>query len=510
MKTSSEKILTIEKLKDLLPELKGQGKKIVLCHGVFDLLHPGHLKHLNAARREGDILVVTITPDHLVNKGPGRPVFAEKLRAEFLAALSVVDFVAVNLWWTAVETIHALKPNVYVKGGEYRDRPKNIVGKISLEEDAVRQVGGRVVYTDEVTFSSSSLANQFFDLYSDETNDFLNRFRQSLKPDELLGRLSALSKLRVLVIGDAIIDEYQYCTPMAKSPKEYVITTRYLSQEVFAGGALAAANHCANFCDHIDLITTLGENDSREEFVRSHLKPNIHPHLFIRKGLSTVVKRRFVEPNFIRKLFQISILDDTLAPYLEEEAILGHLERTVSDYDLVLVADFGHGMISSRMIDLLAKKARFLAVMAQTNSANLGFNPVTKYPRADYVCIDEPEVRLACQDNMSLVEDLSVRISERLKAGHVVVTQGNRGCTGYSKAAGKFFKVPTLSQKIVDTIGAGDAFLSVSAPCIADGMPLEMACFVGNAAGSLAVGTVGNRTAVEKVSLYKFITALLK
>ncbi|MBW2562390.1 MAG: adenylyltransferase/cytidyltransferase family protein [Deltaproteobacteria bacterium] len=102
-------ILTI----DELARLKREGQTLVHCHGVFDLLHPGHLRHLQAAKREGDILVVTITPDQYVNRGPNRPVFSEQLRAEQVATLECVDYVAINKWPTAVETIKLLKPDVY-------------------------------------------------------------------------------------------------------------------------------------------------------------------------------------------------------------------------------------------------------------------------------------------------------------------------------------------------------------------------------------------------------------
>lgn len=154
---SMSKIRTIRELAAIVEALRKQGKRIVQCHGVFDLMHPGHIKHLQAAKREGDILVVTLTADRYVNKGPGRPVFDEQLRAESIAALACVDYVAVNHRSTAVEAIMQLRPNVYVKGSDYADRDNDPTGEIYHEEAAVKSVGGRIHFTDEQAFSSTRL-----------------------------------------------------------------------------------------------------------------------------------------------------------------------------------------------------------------------------------------------------------------------------------------------------------------------------------------------------------------
>ena len=104
-----QKIQNIENLEILFSKLKSEGKKIVHCHGVFDLLHVGHIKHFKEAKTFGDILVVSITPDEFVNKGPGRPVFTTSLRLEALAALQSVDYVVANNLPSAEEIIKSIK-----------------------------------------------------------------------------------------------------------------------------------------------------------------------------------------------------------------------------------------------------------------------------------------------------------------------------------------------------------------------------------------------------------------
>ena len=503
------KIKSVDDLAVDLDALRAQGKRVVQCHGVFDLLHPGHIRHFEAARAEGDVLVVTVTPDRFVNKGPGRPVFNQRLRAESIAALQSVDYVAIDEWPTAVEAIRRLKPAVYVKGSDYADAGDDLTGKIVEERRAVEEHGGRIHFTAEITFSSSGLLNVHFDVYPEEAQSFLREFRQRHSADEVIGLLRDLKGLRVLVIGDAIIDEYHYVQSLGKSPKELLVTTRYLREEQFAGGILACANHVAGFCDRVDLVTCLGTRDSREEFIRSHLKGNVSPTFFYRDDTGTVVKRRYVEQAFLSKMFEVSFLDDTDLPEPVGREVERHVARVASGYDLVLVADYGHGFLGRDLIRLLASEARYLAVNAQTNSANAGYNLVTKYPRADYVCIDEPEVRLAAQDRRTDLEQIMRVLAKDLTCRRISITQGHKGCIAYAEHEG-FHHVPVLSREIVDRIGAGDAYLSVTAPCAAAGYPADVIGFIGNAVGALAVRIIGNRTPVEPVPLFKFITALLK
>ncbi len=507
--TPERKITSVDDLAVTLQALRAQGKRVVQCHGVFDLLHPGHIRHFEAARAEGDVLVVTVTPDRFVNKGPGRPVFNQRLRAESIAALQSVDYVAINEWPTAIEAIRRLEPAVYAKGSDYADAGDDLTGKIVEERRAVEELGGRIHFTTEITFSSSGLLNVHFDVYPEEAQSFLRDFRRRHSSDEVIGLLKELKGLRVLVIGDTIIDEYHYVQSLGKSPKELLVTTRFLRDEQFAGGILACANHVAGFCDRVDLVTCLGTQDSREEFIRSHLKHNIAPAFFYREDTGTVVKRRYVEQAFLSKMFEVSFLDDTDLPEAVSRQVERHLARVLSGYDLVLVADYGHGFLGRDLIGLLAAEARYLAVNAQTNSANTGFNLVTKYPRADYVCIDEPEVRLAAQDRRTDLEEIMRDLSKDLACRRIAITRGHNGCIAYTEHEG-FHHVPVLSREIVDRVGAGDAYLSVTAPCAAAGYPAEVIGFIGNAVGALAVRIIGNRTPVEPVPLFKFVTALLK
>src|SRR3989454_902913 len=275
METAGNKIKRLEDLAKSLASLRDKGRKIVHCHGVFDLLHIGHIKHLEAARNLGDVLVVTLTPDRHVNKGPHRPAFPERLRAEALASLACVDYVAINQWPTAVETIELLKPSLFVKGIVREAGQRDHSDAIKKEEAAIEAVGGQLVYTDEETYSASALINRFMEVFTPETKAFLEQFRDQHTPDEIVAYLQALRKLRVLIVGESIIDEYQFCSVLGKSGKESILAALHNRTETYVGGVLAVANHMSNFCDEVAVLSSLGEVNSCEDFIRSRLNDNV-------------------------------------------------------------------------------------------------------------------------------------------------------------------------------------------------------------------------------------------
>lgn len=270
--------------------------------------------------------------------------------------------------------------------------------------------------------------------------------------------LDKVRNYRVLLVGDAIIDEYVYVRPQGKSPKENIISNRILRSERFRGGVWAAAKHVEGFCADV-----------------SHFS-----------GLPTITKRRYVEDATIRKLFEV---------HEEERRAAFAWPESVAGYDVAIITDFGHGAVTQMMRDDLTANAKFLAVNTQTNSANHGFNLITKYPRADYVVLDELEARLAAHDRDSPIEN----VIDRLGYGRIVVTLGAMGSVGYHN--GIFVREPAVSKSVVDTMGAGDAFFCVTAPLAGAGADIRTLCRVGNAAGAIKCGVVGHREAVTRESL---------
>ncbi|MFY9314129.1 MAG: PfkB family carbohydrate kinase [Burkholderiales bacterium] len=510
-RAARDKILTIDQLAAVAAEARRGGRSVVLAHGAFDLLHLGHVRHLELARQQGDVLIVTVTGDRFVNKGPDRPVFTSSLRAEMLAALSCVDWVGVNEAPTAVEVLHAVKPNVYVKGSDYVESTEDITGRIVDERHAVEAHGGRIHFTDDIVFSSSSLLNRHFDVSDPDTRAYLQNMRERNVLGKLTEMIEGIAGLKVLLIGDTIIDEYQYVRPLGKSPKENLIPTLYREREVFAGGVIAAANHVAGFCRNVEVLTCLGDSDEYNEVVRNALKPNVRLTAITRHGVPTTRKCRFIESGYFRKLFEVQFMEDSPITGDLEASFVAEIERLAPSHDVVIVTDFGHGLISKVATQAITGNARFVAVNAQSNSANMGFNLITKYPRADYICIDAPEAHLAVSDKYADIgEIVTTQLPSRVKCGRIIITHGRSGCVTYDGGKGEVHRIPAFTSEATDTMGAGDAFLAITSPLVAAGGDMELIGFVGNAVGAMKVGIIGHRQSVEKVPLLKYLTALLK
>lgn len=275
--------------------------------------------------------------------------------------------------------------------------------------------------------------------------------------------IESVKDYKVLFVGDLIIDEYHYVTPLGKSAKENLIPVKYESEEVFRGGVEASAAHLKTFCKSVSVSE--------------------HGH--------TTRKIRMVDKDYMRKLFEIHHQDGFLNSY-----------SSPNGYDVVVVTDFGHGAVSKDRISELCRESSFLAVAAQTNSSNIGFNLITKYPRADYIVIDEPEARLAVADRESPLEVVMRRLANATHCRKFVVTRGHHGAYGLED--GILHVQSAFTDLVRDTMGAGDAFFAITAPMAKTGNMKDL-LLIGCASGAIKTGIVGHRESVTKEKLCDFI-----
>lgn len=504
-----EKIILLDDLVKQVETLKRAGRTIVQSHGIFDLIHPGIVRHLNEAKSQGDILVVTIVKDKDVRRGAGRPIFPEALRAENVSSFEQVDYVCLVDDASPFQCVKMIKPDIFAKGRAYLERDQKIHAKIFEEEREFHFGNSKIYETTGFSFSTSNIINNYLELYPDDTKAFLKKFAEKYAFDEIVQSLNSLRDLKVLLIGDGIIDEYDYCIPMGKSAKSPLVVNKYVTREVFAGAVFIIANHLAGLCNKVKLVTLLGGEDTREDFIVRNLKSNVSPEFFYRDDAPTIVKRRFIHEYSNQKLFEINYINDSYIDTACESRIIEYLKRIVPEYDIVLVSDFGHGFITDNIIRTIKEFSHKYAVNTQTNAANTGYNLITKYENPNFVCLDEMEARLATQEKFADVEDVASNIAQKLQTNYLIITLGRNGSIGVSKKH-EVNRTPIFSTKVVDTVGAGDAFFAFTAPCFAMGMPLDLVSFIGNAVGALAVQIVGNKKPVEKFELLEFIHAILR
>jgi len=433
---------------------------------VFDVFHIGHLRHLKKAKTFGDYLIVSITPDKYVNKGPNRPIFNEKYRAEVINNLWFVDEVIINDKPTAIELIKRIKPDVYVKGKDYKKLNEDITGNILLEKNAVESYGGKIVFTEEITFSSSNLVNNI--TLSKEAKNYIKIFKNIYTYKDVINYLDKLKDLNILVMGDSIKDEYMFGSTLGKSGKSPIVAFENKHLEEYDGGVQAIVNHLNTFVKNVDCETVF----------------------------QTIVKRRYIQD--AQKLFET--YDTAINEYYKP------LSRDISKYDLIIAADFGHGFFNKKTREKLLS-VNFLALNTQSNAGNMGLNTINKYNRnADYICIDEKELRLAFSNSEDTIEDI---LTHNFKDIVVTITKGEYGCIIYKD--GRCYSIPALTTNgVLDTIGAGDAFLSITSLLVYQNAPAEIVGFIGNCVGAIATTYMGNESCITYNKLCKYIEMIMK
>ena len=509
---SLEKILRFETAPAVFDQLRAQGKKIVQCHGTFDLLHPGHIHHLEEARALGDLLIVTVTAEKHVNKGPGRPFFNDELRARSLAALVCVDHVVVVPYAAAVEAIECVKPAIYCKGKEYADPANDVTGNIGDDVAAVNRLGGEVRYLGSVVFSSTKLINNFFDNMAAPAKAFCRTLAQSCPPEEFKKTVESFSNLKVLLIGDIIFDRYSNVKMQGLTSKNRIISGRFLNEETQPGGALAIYRHLKQFCDHVSFVSVAGTEPWAHEALQTLLDPE--DDWTIRDPeFTTIVKQRFVEPYItgkeLTKLFAVNYIDN-IPPKPETQTTLSRkMVEHIAEFDLVVVADFGHGLMQKEQRALVQQLAPFMSLNCQTNSNNHGFNIISRqYERAHAFSLDEQELLLSCARRpIEYMQELD-NLRQSFSAQYAWLTRGAVETIGLRNEQEPSLCLP-FETAVVDTVGAGDAFFSVASLAAVRQLPIDLATFLGQLAGGQAVKLIGNQQPISKQVLLKSGMSLL-
>jgi rfaE bifunctional protein nucleotidyltransferase chain/domain len=506
-----EKILPFASCDEHFRRLREAGRRIVHCHGTFDLLHPGHVKHLAEAKALGDVLVVSVTSAPYVNKGPGRPAFSDAQRAFQLAHLAVVDHVVVVPHPYAVEIIERVRPHVYCKGTEYASPGSDTERRIDEDAGAVARVGGEVRFVGEPLHSSTRLISQHLDTLDPEVRDYLSTFPGEDALERVARAVGKMRELRVLVVGDLIIDRYTYCHVQGLTSKSKVLSVRPTHTENQLGGSLAVARHVSSFVGSTHWLALAGTEPWLDDEL-SAAAGSVELDLVRDPGYQTIVKERFVERPGRReeliKYFALNQLVDA-PPARLREALLERLEASLGACDLVLLCDYGHGMVDDVVQRLLEDKSPYLALNAQTNSYNHGFNLITKYRRCDLFALDETELCLAFGRRGAANADLLGELAVQLDAAWGWLTLGSSGSIGWSRA-GQPHACPALTRSTIDTVGAGDAFLAVAALCGRVEADAATTSVLANLAGALAAQVVGNREALRRDAIVKNAEYLLK
>ena len=456
--STNNKILDLKSLKTIRNKLKK--KKIVLCHGVFDLLHVGHINYFKAARKFGDILIVSLTDDKFVNKGPGRPAFSISNRIKFLLEINCVDYVCVSSYDTAEKVILNLKPNFYCKGGEYTLKKIKFDKNLKTELTALKLTKGKFKTINQVSFSSSKFINdnafQNLDLKSKK---FIEETRKKHSSNQILDEVSKIQKKKILIIGETIIDNYITTDAIGKSGKEPVMVVKKKKQIKFLGGVGYIANLCSSFAKETKIISFLGEKKEEKNFVLRSLNKKIKHNFLLKKDSPTIIKTRYLDDYRKSKILGVYDLNDDLISKKEENNFLNIIKNNIKNYDIIIVADYGHGIITKKIRKIITSYSKKLFLNTQINSFNRGYHTVYKYLKINSLIINESELRYELKDKNSKILDLAKKLRKKISVDTIIVTKGKWGSILINCKNWSSILCPAFSENNIDTVGAGDTFL---------------------------------------------------
>jgi cytidyltransferase-like protein len=484
-----DKIVTIAELRGIRERLRD--RRIIHCHGSFDLVHPGHLSHFEEARALGDLLVVTLTGDRHITKKRS-VTFSEDQRARQVAGLEIVDYVAVIQEPTALSAIEALQPDVYVKGPEYADLTLDKSRSIYHEMRVLERYGGRMHFTAGETFSSTKLSHfllaapdgaQRDPLLRNDRIRFKDISSLGFTLDQLKQFLARAAPLRVCVIGETIVDEWVDVTLTNLSTQSRCVAGLETARVKQIGGAGIIARHLANFVSEVHCFTNGPAADA---------PPNLHQTALAEGEL---VETRFVDSETGRPVFKSKSM--TLA-----DARWDRLPR-FDEYEVVLIADYGHGLLDASALNrrIAERQHASVAAMAQVNSSNYGYNLPIKYVGADYCSLNRTEAELCLHERQLPLEELVERAARLLRCDSVSVTDGDHGVVVAQNGAR--FALPSLSVSVVDTIGCGDAYFALSSLAVRLNLPASLVALVGSIGAAAMTQRRCNESAVTEA---EFVT----
>lgn len=432
-------------------------KKIGLAHGVFDVLHSGHLMHFEECKKHCDFLIVSITDDKYVNKGPNRPFFNSSERFRFLKSIKFIDKVLINKDFTPIKLINKIKPDYYFKGKDYTNLLEDYTGNIIKEKKTVEKNGGRLFITNTKLKSSSSIINKDFNRLDKDLKDCLNLINKNSIKKFFENYRGLKNDKKILIFGEPIVDKYTYVETLGKSLKNQIISTKYKYQKVFGGGTILVNSLFNKFFNKVDFLCV--NNNYNNYFYKKFLNKKTKKIFIKDLNAKITIKNRFVNYYRGERLFQINQNDDQSLSEKGETKLINLFKKIIKKYHKIVLFDFGHGLISKGILKFINKNKHKFFINCQSNSSNFGFNIAKKYNGGDTICVDEMEFRLCVGDRTSLVSDLiDKNIKFINKFNSFIITMGKQGCY-YVHNKKKYF-VPVVYKFARDTTGAGDIFFS--------------------------------------------------
>lgn len=486
----SHKLKTLDKLKANIGNIP-RDKKVVMCHGVFDVIHPGHLRHLIYAKQKADILVVSMTADTHIKKGIYRPHVPQSLRALNMAAFEIVDYVIIDNNATPHELLGAVKPDFFAKGYEYGEDGE-INPKTQEEIEILETFGGQLIFTPgDYVYSSSKLITMAPpDLSYDKLSLLLRTHGVTI--DDLRDTLNKFTGRKIHIVGDTIVDSFTRCSMIGGQTKTPTMSVLFQEREDLVGGAGIVAKHMNAAGGDVTFSTVLG-NDSLKDFVLEDFKDSgVKLSAYVDELRPTTNKNAITVGGY--RLLKVDTLDNATIPQLVLSKLVEEIKNT--DAEAVVFSDFRHGVFNSNTITALTRAIPIGKLRVGDSQVASRWGNVCEFQGFDLITPNEREARFTTADQDSGIRPLASKVYDEAKCKNLILKLGDKGvlCCHNSdhNDPDSFFMVDSFVDQLKDAVGAGDALLAYSTLALLVSKNIVHATILGSIAAAVECEFDGN------------------
>ena len=482
------KIKTVEELREIIGPPPRE-KKVIMCHGTFDIVHPGHIRHLVYAKGMADILIASLTSDRHIAKANFRPYVPEQLRAMNLAVLEMVDYVIIDDEAKPLRNLTRIQPDYFAKGYEY---VKGGIDPRTREELAVLETyGGEFIYTPgDIVYSSSAIIDsEPPDLSTEKLMLLLHG--EGVGFDDLRNAISRLNGIKAHVVGDTIVDSYTYTTLIGGNTKTPTFSVRHDRQLDYVGGAGIVAKHLRAAGAEVVFTTVLG-NDSLKDFVLDDLSAaGITVNAVIDPMRPTTQKNAFIADGY--RLLKVDKVDNRAISEKILHQFIDHVAGTPAQ--TVVFSDFRHGIFNRHTALPLAAAVPSGSYRVADSQVASRWGNILDFPDFDLITPNEREARFALGDQDTTVRPLATQLYQQARCKTLILKMGDRGIITQRADMSEsraFFTVDSFVRRVVDAVGAGDALLAYAALAMVATRDTVIASVLGSMAAAIECEHEGN------------------
>jgi rfaE bifunctional protein kinase chain/domain len=482
------KIINLSNFKKKIGSFPRQ-KKIIMCHGAFDVVHPGHIRQFLYAKSKANILLVSLTSDKHINKGEHRPHVPERLRAFNLAALDIVDYVIIDINKDPIKSIKKIKPDYFIKGFEYKNLSQN--KKTKLEFDAVHSYNGKMIFSPgDVVYSSTQIINSRMpDLRYEKLQNLMDNEKVTFSL--LRNILKQAKKISIHVVGDTIVDSYTFTNPIGGPVKYPHLSLLKINETKFVGGAAIVASHIAAAGCKTYFTSVIG-NDNNGKFINLKLKKQkVIFNKIIDKQRPTVNKNTIIAKN--QKILKIDTLDNTPVDEIISMQIQKNIKKIKTDG--IIFSDFRHGIFNKETIPIYSKLIGKKVYKVADSQVASRWGNILDYKNFDLITPNEKEARFSLGDQDSSIRPLATNLFDNSKCKLLILKLAEKGILVYKKnrtQVDSFYALDSFVENLVDPVGAGDALIAYATISMIISKNYAVASIISSIAAAIACEVEGN------------------